>query len=323
MNFIRVIRPGLYTTVQDRGRYGYLSQGVPSSGVMDDYALRMGNILVGNHEGDACLEITLLGPWLEFLSDGIVALTGGDLGALLNGQRFPLWQGVRVKKGDNLQFMGIKQGCRAYLTVAGGINVPVVMGSKSTYTRGNIGGLKGRAICQNDELMVASKHENILSIPILKVPDIYLRDIYNPFFPSAVRVIMGPQEEAFTTEGIRTFLTSEYRVTNEADRMGYRLEGPKISHKKGADIISDGIPFGAIQVPGQGMPIIMMADRQTIGGYTKIATVVSTDLNKIAQSKPGDILRFNAIDIEDAHQIYIDQEDKISTLDKKLIAAEQ
>lgn len=313
MGFCKVIKPGLFTTIQDRGRFGYQQSGMPVAGAMDEYALRIGNILVGNPEGESCLEITLLGPALEFLSEGIIALTGGDLGAQLNGKELPLWETCEVKAGDILKFTGVKKGCRAYLSVAGGFNVPVIMGSKATYVRGAIGGLEGRALREGD---VLEKGPDMGKKPAgRKVPPEYIYSLSNDI---TLRVVLGPQAEAFTAEGINTFLTTSYTVTNEADRMGYRLEGAKIQHTKGADIISDGIVMGSVQVPGHGLPIVMMADRQTTGGYTKIATVITPDLPLLAQAKPGDKVSFRSVSIEEAHSIYRSYEEKIAALKKML-----
>ncbi|QNB46810.1 5-oxoprolinase/urea amidolyase family protein [Thermanaerosceptrum fracticalcis] len=313
MGFCKVIKPGLFTTIQDRGRFGYQQSGMPVAGAMDEFALRVGNILVGNPEGESCLEITLLGPTLEFLSQGLIALTGGDLGAQLNGKELPLWEACEVKAGDILKFTGVKKGCRAYLAVAGGFNAPAVMGSKATYVRGTIGGLEGRTLREGD--ILEKGPSNSAGLAGRKVPQ---DDIYTLSNHITLRVVLGPQAEAFTAEGINTFLTSSYTVTNEADRMGYRLEGEKIQHQKGADIISDGIVMGSVQVPGHGMPIVMMADRQTTGGYTKIATVITPDLPLLAQAKPGDKVSFRSVSIDEAHSIYRIYEEKIAALKRTL-----
>ncbi|AVX21753.1 biotin-dependent carboxylase uncharacterized domain-containing protein [Carboxydocella sporoproducens DSM 16521] len=320
MSFIRVIKPGLLTTIQDRGRFGYQQWGIPVAGAMDEYALRIANLLVGNPEGEACLEITLLGPTLEFQAEGVIALTGADLGARLNGQDLPLWQALQVQKGDKLEFTGVKAGCRVYLAVAGGFEVPVVMGSKSTYVRGQIGGFAGRSLRKGDEIGIRVPRVDLRRLINRTVPREYRYEFTNPIL---VRVVLGPQDDAFTEDGIRTFLEGQYQVTNEADRMGYRLDGPKIQHKTSPDIISDGIVMGSIQVPGHGLPIIMMADRQTTGGYTKIATVITADLNKIAQAKPGDAIRFQAVSIEEAHEIYRAYEEKIRNVKDKFIFAQK
>ncbi|SFR13209.1 biotin-dependent carboxyltransferase family protein [Desulfoscipio geothermicus] len=317
MALLRIIKPGLLTTIQDRGRFHYQKWGVPVAGAMDEYALRVGNILVGNHENEGALEITLFGPEIEFLAPGLVAITGADLGARLNDLDCALWRSFRVRKGDILQFTGLRSGCRAYLAVAGGFKIPEIMGSKSTYLRGSIGGMDGRALREGDELENEIQVNNI-NLTVREAPPAYR---YKPANSQVVRVILGPQHDAFTQEGIMTFLDSEYKVAPESDRMGCRLDGPAIRHKNGADIISDGIAMGSIQVPGNGKPIIMLADRQTTGGYAKIATVITPDLWKIAQAKPGDSLRFTKVTLEQAHKIYRQYENNIRILAAKFNGA--
>ena len=308
MEIFEVIQPGPLTTVQDMGRYGYQQYGVPVSGAMDNYALRLANLLVGNSEGDACLEITLLGLQLRVLEDTVVAITGADLSPKLNGESLPMWEAVMVGRGDTLSFPWPKVGCRSYLAVAGGIDVPKVMGSRSTHTRSRIGGFEGRALCAGDRLSSGQAYPQILK---RRLPSQYIPEYRNQ---SELRVIMGPQDDHFTEEGIRTFLGSEYTISTKADRMGYRLEGPPIEHKAGADIISDGIPLGAVQVPGDRLPIVVLADRQTTGGYTKIATVITVDINKLAQAKPGDKVKFTQIREEEAYQSLKEYEHTIYTL---------
>lgn len=300
MGSIKIIKPGLLTTVQDKGRYSYQKFGVPVSGVMDSFSHRVSNLLVGNDLFEAVLEVTLLGPEIEFLDDCVIAITGGNLSPMINKKSINMWKSIYAKKGDILSFGQIKNGCRSYISFAGGIDVPLVMGSKSTYIKGKIGGYEGRSLVSKDILKMGSPKDNFKS---LKGRTIHLnhKPIYTNEFE--VRVILGPQDDYFTDKGINTFLSSQYVITNECDRMGYRLDGEKIEHIKGADIISDGIAFGAIQIPDNGKPIIMMADRQTTGGYTKIAHIISSDLSKIAQAKPGDKINFKSISIEEAHKI--------------------
>lgn len=308
--------PGFLSTIQDMGRRGYQQYGVPAAGAMDAYALRVANILVKNPESEGCLEITLLGPHLEILEDSLIAITGADLGVKHNEREAPLWESFWVCKGDILQFTKVKYGCRAYLAVAGGFDLPVIMGSKSTYVRGKLGGLEGRQLKKGDELKRGQPGIELNKNVGYRIPPEYQ---LKPDNPVVVRVVLGPQDDAFTKEGIAAFLTSEYTVTNEADRMGYRLEGPKIQHQNGPDIVSDGIAMGAVQVPGHGSPIIMMADRQTTGGYTKIGTVITPDLWKIAQAKPGDKMSFQAIPVEEANRVYREYEQRLRDLSCKAI----
>lgn len=303
---IKVIKPGVYTTIQDLGRYGFQKSGMPVAGAMDAFSLKVANMLVGNGDNEACFEITLLGPELRFDSDSHIAVTGADLSPMINGKDIYMWSKVKVSKGDILSFGKIKSGCRSYIAVGGGIDVPAVMGSKSTYVRGKIGGYEGRLLKEGDEIRTGipnAKGPEVIKLPAELIP-VYENGI-------TARVVLGPQDDFFTKEGMNTFLSSEYRVTNEVDRMGYRLEGPKITHKDGADIVSDGITMGSIQVPGHGSPIVMMADRQTTGGYTKIATVITPDIDCIGQLKPGDKVRFKFVSLEEAHSIYRDYIKKI------------
>jgi biotin-dependent carboxylase-like uncharacterized protein len=239
-----------------------------------------------------------MGPVLSFQRKIYFVITGGNLQPYLNNNPINMWTVCQAKPGDTLRFVGVATGCRAYIAVAGGFEVKTVMGSASTYLRGKLGGYEGRALKAGDVLhTIETFHSNISA-------GFSLPSEYFPDYRDTVRVIMGPQDDAFTQKGIDTFLSAEYTVTSEADRMGYRLDGPEISHKDGADIISDGIALGAIQVPAHGKPIIMLADRQTIGGYTKIANVISVDIPSVAQKKPGDRLRFKKVSIDEAQALY-------------------
>ncbi|MDK9710619.1 biotin-dependent carboxyltransferase family protein [Acidaminobacter sp.] len=314
--FIEVIKPGMLTLVQDLGRYGYQQFGVPVAGAMDQFAAAAANLLVGNDRSDAVLEMMMLGPELKIGFKGCVALTGADLGPKINGSPVAMWQTLEVQAGDVLSFGGLKSGLRGYLAVAGGIDTPLVMNSRSTYTKAALGGFEGRALKAGDQVPVGSAEAErpaaMLAIPAELVP------VYS--VSKTVRIVLGPQNDAFTNAGLQTFLDSVYTVTNECDRMGYRLEGPSIEHVKGGDIISDGIAFGAVQVPGHGKPIIMMADRQTTGGYTKIAGVISVDLPLLAQSKPGDQIRFKRVSLEEAHELLKAREDFYSEISEMAAA---
>ncbi|MGI6604884.1 MAG: biotin-dependent carboxyltransferase [Firmicutes bacterium] len=311
MQVFEVLSPGLLTTVQDRGRYGYQAFGMPVAGAMDDYAFRAANILVGNDPNTAALEITLLGPRLRVLAPTVLAIAGADLGACLNEMELPLWQSVAVQAGDEISFSGPRSGCRAYLAVAGGIDVPVVMGSCSTYLRGETGGFGGRALAAGDVLSAGEATPSARALVGRRPPPELI-----PSYSCEIdlRVIMGPQDEYFTEAGKETFLSSTYTITNESDRMGCRLAGPKIEHVQGPDILSDGIPLGAVQVPGHGFPIILLADRQTVGGYTKIATVIGADICRIGQAKPGDRVRFHATTRTEAVELLREHEERLKRL---------
>lgn len=316
MGEIRIKNSGLLTLIQDSGRCGYQQFGVPVSGVMDSFSHRVANILLGNNENEALLEITILGPEIEFMNDSLMAITGGDLSPVLNGEPISMWESVCVKRGDVLSFGSIKDGCRSYIAFAGGIQTEKVMGSKSTYVKAKIGGLHGGSLKAGDVLKIGDLKQGLTSTKYRKLPNEYIpaysKDI-------EVRVILGPQDNYFTKKGMEKFLSTEYTVTNECDRMGYRLEGEAIEHVNSADIISDGINFGAIQIPSHGQPIIMMADRQTAGGYTKIANVISIDLPKIAQAKPGDCIRFKKVTIYEAQELLKKMEENIANIKKTCI----
>ena len=297
---LEVIDPGLLTTVQDRGRYGFQRYGVPVSGAMDVFALRIANLLVGNEEGDAGLEMTVLGPRIRFLSGVVIAITGGDLDPYLDDEPLPMWSATGVSKGSTLTFKGPRDGVRSYLAVAGGIDVPIVMESRATYLKAAFGGLEGRALRADDILRTMPVPTDTESTG-RTLPQGFIVPTYG--HQHEMRVVLGPQDNAFTADGIATFLGSEYAVSINSDRMGYRLEGPPIGHASGGDVVSDGTPLGAVQVPGDGSPIILLADRGTTGGYTKIATVISTDVDRLAQAMPGDTVRFKSVTIEESRSI--------------------
>ena len=299
---IEIIEAGLLTTVQDRGRYGFQRFGMPVAGAMDVFALRVGNALVGNSDSEAGLEMTVLGPKIRFLAEAWIALTGADLGAELNGESLAFWRSAQVAKDDVLSFQGPQDGMRAYLTIAGGIDVPVVMGSRSTYLKAAIGGFQGRALMPGDVLEAGDVEASFIA---RQAPSRLSRGYGSEH---EVRVVLGPQDDRFTRAGLEAFLGSKYTVAMQSDRMGYRLEGPAIEHVEGPDVISDGTAFGAVQVPGDGQPIVLLADRGTTGGYTKVATVISSDLHKFAQAMPGHTVSFVEVSIAEAHELYRSRE---------------
>ena len=302
---LEILEPGLLTTVQDLGRYGYQRYGVPVSGAMDGFALRAANLLVGDDVGAAGLEMTVLGPKIRFLTETWIAVTGADLTANLDGEPLPRWQTLPVSKGSVLSFHGARDGVRSYLAVAGGLDVPEVMGSRSTYLPGAFGGLEGRALKAGDALLTSALAPGAEMVE-RRLP----RGAKQPAYGREhdIRVVLGPQDGAFTPGGVSTFLNSSYSVSIHSDRMGYQLEGPAVEHLSGADIVSDGTPLGAVQVPGDGRPIILLADRGTTGGYAKIATVIAADMSEMAQTMPGDTLAFRAISIDEARALLRKQE---------------
>lgn len=306
---VTVINPGLLTTVQDAGRVGYQQFGVPVSGVTDPRAMKIANILVGNDENEAVLECTMMGPQLRFNKANVVAVTGGDLGPTLDGQPVASYAAFVVQEGQTLRFTGLRTGCRAYVAFAGGLDIPLVMGSRSTYMKAKIGGLDGRKLEKDDEIGFRAPNPDVLNLVQRRIaPEVTARNEYT------VRVLMGPQDDRFTQAGIDTFLGEAYTVTNEFDRMGCRMDGPEIEHKNGGDIISDGIAFGAIQIPTAGKPIIMLADRQTTGGYTKIANVITADFRIIGQLKGGDRVRFVKTTIEAAQDALLTEREALRAL---------
>lgn len=316
MSSFEILDAGLLTTVQDLGRHGYQRYGVSQSGVMDVFSARIANELVGNLKEDALLEMTLKGTSIKFLQEMVIAITGAECEAYINDKKIELWRSYKVFCGDKLKIGFLKNGLRAYLSFSGGIDVPLIMGSRSTNLKANIGGFEGRKLKVGDEIKVFSKKNPILKKLKPEIIPKYEKEV-------EIGVILGQQEHCFSEKGKETFFTSEYTVKSESDRMGIRVSGEKIEHIDGADIISDGITFGAIQIPGNGQPIIMMADRQTIGGYTKIGNVISVDLSKLSQAIPGDILRFKKIELEDAVSKIKEVEELINNKDSYITISEE
>ena len=299
---LEIVKPGLFTTVQDLGRPGYQRFGVPVSGAMDRFALRTANALVGNDIGAAALEMTVIGPSVTFQVDTWAAVTGGDLSPRLDDAPLKAWRAFQARAGSQITFHGMQDGMRAYLAVAGGIDVPKVMGSRSTYIPSGFGGFEGRALAEGDVLGAFA-------------PDGEYRARFLPAEHAlppygnthALRVVLGPQHEAFAPESTETLLSSTYEISLDSDRMGYVLDGPALQHVDGAGIVSDGNPLGAIQVPGDGSPTILLADRGTTGGYARIATVISVDVDRMAQAVPGDTVTFATIDVDEAQRLLREQ----------------
>lgn len=310
---LHLIEPGLLTTVQDRGRYGYQRYGVPVSGAMDEFALRMANVLVGNDQNAAALEITVQGPKIEFLAPTWIAVTGADLSATIDERPVSLWESVQVDAGSVLAFGDPRDGMRAYLAVRAGIDVPIVMGSRSTYLKGRFGGLQGRALRKGDQLSTLPLDQSEF-VP-KRLPKNYTAPLYGG--SHRLRVITGPQQDAFDRGALSAFLGARYKVSSQSDRMGYALDGPKIEHRDGADIISDGNPSGAVQVPGDGVPRILLADRGTTGGYTKIATVITSDLSKLAQALPAHSIAFRQVSLQEAQDALREREALIRSVERQ------
>ena len=307
---ITILNPGLLTTVQDFGRIGYQQFGVPVSGVVDPRAMSIANILVDNPEDEAVLECTMLGPQICFHAANAIAITGGDLGPTIDNQPIPNYAAIRVEAGQVLRFAGLRSGCRAYIAFAGGLDIAPVMGSRSTYMKAKIGGVEGRKLQKDDVIKFRKPNPDLRGLNIRHISPEFV-----PRLEYKLRVVLGPQDDMFTEHGIGTFLSESYVVTPEFDRMGCRLDGEIIEHKgESGDIISDGIAFGAIQVPTAGKPIIMLSDRQTTGGYTKIANVISADFRILAQLKAGDRVRFAQVSVAAAQDALLTQRAALKTL---------
>jgi biotin-dependent carboxylase-like uncharacterized protein len=293
---IRILEPGAQTTVQDLGRTGHLRYGIPPSGPVDVRAFVLANRLVGNPDGAAALECTLLGPSVEVGGPCAIAVTGADMPVTVNGAPVASGETIPVAARDIVKVGTAREGVRGYVAFSGGLDVPLVLGSRSTYVRGRLGGVAGRPLRRDDTL-------RLFAAPRLPVRRRVRRDAVPRLEPEPeLAAVLGPQDDRFTREGIETFLEAAYTVLPQSDRMGVRLSGPRVAHSHGHDIISDGIPLGGVQVVGDGQPIVLLVDRQSTGGYTKVATVCSYEIGRLAQVKPGRPVRFRAVDLAEAHR---------------------
>jgi biotin-dependent carboxylase-like uncharacterized protein len=280
-----VVRPGLLTTVQDLGRWGHQKHGVPVAGPMDAYSHRLANRLVGNADGAAALEITLAGPELQARGDLLCALAGADFGVVAGGQPVPPVGAFRVPDGAAIRFGERRAGARTALAVRGGLAVAAVLGSRASSVLGRMGPFDGRPLAAGDRLPIGDERRF----------DEAPASAYPPPVPrggARVRAIAGPHDAMFEPEAIEAFYGGRYTVTGQSNRMGYRLHGPVLRFSVGPDILSEAVPIGSVQVPGSGQPILLMADRQTTGGYAKIATVITADLPLAGQLAPGDWIEF-------------------------------
>jgi biotin-dependent carboxylase-like uncharacterized protein len=304
-----ILNPGFLTTIQDFGRKGYGQYGIPVSGAMDRFSYQVANLLVGNKPGTATLEATLYGLKLEVLQATRIAITGGDMYPKLDGQPIHMWQTLDLPAGSILLFKSIRSGVRTYIAVEGGVDSTVQLDSRSTHQKA----LLGKTLKKGDVLKTfpvrgtSSSHQ----LPESLVPTFSKQ--------ADIRVILGPQDDRFSRKGMDTFLSETYTITSQSDRQGYRLEGEPIEHVSGADIISDAILPGSIQVPGNGQPIVMMVDAQTTGGYPKIANVIGSDIDVLAQMLPGRKVRFRNISIAEAHRIVHDQALQLNQIKEMLV----
>jgi len=307
-----VIKPGILTTVQDEGRWGYQSHGVPVAGPMDAFSHRLANALVGNPRDAAVLEITLLGPELEFQSERVIAICGAEFTVTMDEKPLKSNVAVLAAAGSRLKFGARVRGARAYLAIAGGIDVPPVLGSRATHVISAMGGMAGRALRAGDQVPVGSartpqRTASPLSDPVSPLPD----------GQATVRVLPGPQAERFAPDALDVLQSAPYVIAQNSDRMGFRLEGPRLEHARGADIISDATPLGVLQVPASGQPILLMADRQTTGGYPKLATVITADLAVAGQLAPGDTLSFDLCTPRQAIAALIAQEQALQRVEQR------
>ena len=318
--FLEVIQPGAYTTVQDRGRFGYQRFGVPPVGMLDARAGEIAGMLVGNRGGEAVLEFTFFGATLEVLAEGTIALTGAEMPLTINGAARASWRAHAVSPGDTVVVGQAEGGCRGYLAVSGGIDVPEVMGSRSTYVGAGIGGHEGRALEAGDILRRgALPGDGAEKGRARKLPA-----AFKPRYGGTIelRAVRGPQDDFFD-EGLRRFFESTYTVTPQANRMGYRLDGEAVVQREGMpkSIISEPSLPGGVQIPEDGQPIVLLVE-QTVGGYTKVATVISADLPKVAQAVPGDEVRFREVGIEEAHEIHRRERERMERLREAILSGE-
>lgn len=293
MSALRVVQAGPYSTVQDAGRFGSQRFGISPAGAADPLLLAIANALAGNPAHTAAIESTLMGDAYEVAAESARIAVAGDVALKIDGEPAEPWRSHRLARGQKLRVGACRSGLRFYLAVEGGIAVPPVLASRSTHVRTGIGGIEGRRLKAGDTLPLAQD-------AVGAGHDLRFDPARLPPPPERLRVVLGPQDDYFTADGIATFLESDYTVARDADRMGCRLEGPAIRHAKGHNIISDGIPLGGIQVPGNGQPIVLMRDRQTTGGYPKIACMIGADVARLAQKRPGEAVRFAALSASEA-----------------------
>ncbi|CEF18636.1 biotin-dependent carboxyltransferase family protein [Staphylococcus xylosus] len=308
---IKILNPGLFSTVQDLGRVGYQDQGFSTAGAIDTYALRIGYTLIGNN-GPA-IEFTIVGPTIQFLTDNTFVLTGGHFEATLNNQVISSQTVIFVKKGDELKIGSVVDGARGYILFGKPLDIQKVANSYSTHTRSKIGGYKGRALKSNDVITCQQNNmyaERIgLSCPVEAINQ------------QVIHIIEGPQIESFSNEAKQKLVNEGFKISEKSDRMGFRLQGEKIAPIESADIISEPVALGSIQVPNDGNPIILLNDKQTVGGYTKIATVCAADLSLIAQKQPNETVKFEWITVEAATEKLHQKERELNEKQNQVLKA--
>ncbi len=311
-NVVSVVKPGMLTTVQDQGRWGFQSRGVPVAGPMDPVSHRLANALVGNHREAATLEVTLLGPELEFDDERLVAVAGAEFVLTLDGRPTPANAPFIVAAGSRLRFGARGRGARAYLAVSGGIAVAPTLGSRATHLVSSMGGLDGRALVAGDRLPLGDSSRTSGTALAPQTATVALPDHH-----ARIRVLAGPQVERFRADALDVLQSSPYTIAQNSDRMGFRLEGPRLPHLASADIISDATPLGVLQVPASGQPILLMADRQTAGGYPKIATVIAADIALAGQLGPADTMSFVVCTPAEAMAALIAQERALMAIEAR------
>ncbi|MFN0040266.1 MAG: biotin-dependent carboxyltransferase family protein [Burkholderiales bacterium] len=326
---LRVLKGGMLTTLQDSGRHGYQHLGVPASGAMDLFAHRVANLLVGNTTDEATLEITLQGPRLEFEADTLIAICGADLSPSIAGVAVPEGRPVLVRKGAELDFGVCRSGCRAYLAVQGGFSVAPVMGSRSTYEPARLGGWQGRALRGGDQLPIGAASRPMYPGLAAELANA-ARDFAFPKWsvnqhnekirrsPQMIRIVSGRHWDDFPAPSREVLTGAEFRVGVDSNRMGYRLTGPQVGIESLRAMVSEAVTFGTIQVPQGGQPILLMADRQTVGGYPKVAEVAGVDLHLAAQLKPGDSLRFELVAPAQSRALWLKRELEFMTISEAI-----
>ena len=307
MSTIRVQSPGLSTTVQDLGRQGFGLFGVSPSGAADPIALRLGNRLVMNAENAAALEMALVGGTFSFPEGAVLALTGSDFGATLDGLPLDMWTSVNVLPGQTIRFGPTQSGARCYLCVHGGIAVRPFLGSASTQILSGLGGFKGRSLRKADVMKIGPQTQSFRKRAIAPQASIELSR------RESLQVTPGPQTDWFLESSLRTFYAEKYRISEQSNRMGVRLEGTGVLQNQDQRMVTEGVSLGAIQIPPEGSPIILFVEQQTTGGYPKVANVISADLHRIGQLRPRDYVQFSEVTIETARSLLIEQEEFLSS----------
>lgn len=321
---LKVLRAGVLSTLQDRGRWGWQHVGVPVSGAMDEMSHRAASMLVGNSEDEPTLEVTLVGPLLQFSEETVFALCGGDFQPRIAGVPVPMARPVLARGGAQLDLGHCRLGARAYLAVAGGFDIPRVLGSGSTYLRGRFGGFEGRALRRGDVLPTRPRPVGLYPALWRQLADgaLFVTPKWSVEANTAlmahrhhnIRFVPGRHWEGFAPEIRERFCASAYRIAPNSDRMGYRLDGAELPFADAGSLLSEGVTFGTIQVPPDGKPIVLMANRQTTGGYPRIGEVVSVDLPLLAQLPPGDTVRFAQITLEQAQMLYLERERELALM---------